>query len=171
MCVSTGNSWICLPHHFHNRDLFEDYCLRFGDAPERVRAERLEHAGFRHCRHWVSSVVVASGYWYWVRRSNSGSRCSLKRISIHIQRRSLLLEVLQLLPAARQHILRWISFKWIDCPCRCDCLCSLATRFLANHQAIRFCHLSLATGIYALGPVGQTHLAVPLMEEVSVKVA
>lgn len=79
MCVSPGNSWVCLPHHFHNRDLFEDYCLRFGDAPERVRAERLEHAGFRHCRHWVSSVVVASGYWYWVRRSNSGSRCVSKK--------------------------------------------------------------------------------------------
>lgn len=50
-----GNSGICLPDYFHNRDISEDYCLRPGHAPELLRQERLEHAGLCHRHRRVSS--------------------------------------------------------------------------------------------------------------------
>lgn len=53
--VFAGNSRICLPDYFHNRDISEDYCLRPGHAPELLRQERLEHAGLCHRHSRVSS--------------------------------------------------------------------------------------------------------------------
>ena len=51
----TGNSRICLPYHFHYRDISEDYCLRPGHAPKLLRQKRLEHAGLCHRHSGVSS--------------------------------------------------------------------------------------------------------------------
>lgn len=55
LSLCTGNSRICLPDHFHDRDIYEDYCLRPGHAPKLLRQEWLEHAGLCHRHSWVSS--------------------------------------------------------------------------------------------------------------------
>ena len=53
--VPTGNSRICLPHHFYNRDFSEDHSLRTCNAPELIRQKRLEHAGLCHSYSGVST--------------------------------------------------------------------------------------------------------------------
>lgn len=59
-CLSlhTGNSRICLPDHFHYRDISEDYCLWPGHAPKLLRQKRLEHAGLCHRHSGVSPEVA-----------------------------------------------------------------------------------------------------------------
>lgn len=60
--VHAGNSRICLPDHFHYRDISEDYCLWPGYAPKLLRQKWLEYAGLRHRHSGVSPQAAQNIY-------------------------------------------------------------------------------------------------------------